>query len=111
MRIERQQVGTVNVLSPIGALVDHDTEKFRAELLESVKAPDSRLVVSVAEVPYMDSAALDALLEASDVLAERAATLKLASVPATCREILELTGLAGRFDFFPDVRDAVRSFL
>ncbi len=59
----------------------------------------------------MDSVAVEGLLAATDELADRAVNLKLASVPSTCREILELTGVSGRFSFFQDVQDAVRSFL
>jgi hypothetical protein len=37
--------------------------------------------------------------------------LKLVNVQSNCREVLELTGLADRFQFFDDVQDAVKSFL
>ena len=59
----------------------------------------------------MDSVALEALLAASDVLQGCAASLKLASVTATCREVFELTGLSARLCLFNDVQDAVKSFL
>ena len=111
MKVEHQQVGTVDVLKPVGALVDQDAESFAKVLLERVKSPNPRVVVSLYDVPYLDSVALERLLEATDDLAEQAASLKLVRVPPTCREILELTGLAGRFSFFDDVQDAVRSFL
>jgi len=111
VKIEQQQVGTVDVLTPIGALVDQDAATFSKTLLERVKNPTARVVCALHEVPYMDSAAIEGLLTATDELAQRAQTLKLVRVPATCREILELTGVSGRFSFFEESQDAVRSFL
>lgn len=111
MKIERQQVGTVDVFTPVGALVDQDGEKFIKTLLARLKSANPRVVVSMNEVPYMDSAALTGLLDATDELSDRAMSLSLARVTSGCREILELTGLANRFRFFEDVQHAVRSFL
>ena len=111
MRIEQRQVGTVEVLTPIGALVDDDAESFHKKLLQRIASPNSRVVISLQEVPYMDSTALEGLLDAANELAERATALKLTNLPPTCRETLELTGLSGKFRLFKDVEDAVKSFL
>lgn len=111
MRIEQQRVGSVDVLMPVGALVDEDGEQFGDTLLTRLRTSNPRVVLAMQEVPYMDSAALEMLLEASDLLVERAASLKLAAVTSTCREILELTGLSDRFQFFNTMEDGVRSYL
>jgi anti-anti-sigma factor len=111
VKVEHQRAGSVDVLKPVGALVDKDAESFAKDLLERVQSANPRVVLSMHEVPYLDSAAIEYLLNAADELAERAVSLKLARVPPTCREILELTGVAERFSFFNDVQDAVRSFL
>lgn len=111
MKVEQQQVGTVDVLTPVGALVDQEAESFSKLLLERVKLPNPRLVVLMPQVPYLDSTALEGLLAATEELADRATSLKLVGVPPLCREILALTGVSGRFSFFEDVQDAVRSFL
>lgn len=111
MKIEQQRIGTVDILTPIGALVDEDAAKFSSLLRERLRSPNPRVVVAMQDVPYMDSAALEGFLEAAEVLADRASGLKLANLTQTCREILELTGLSGRFRFFNDAQDAVKSFL
>jgi anti-anti-sigma factor len=111
MKVERQKIGTVDVFSVVGALVDQDAEDFSKLLRTSVRSPNPRIVVWLQEVPYMDSAAIEGLLTAADDLEDRAMGLKLVSVPPTCREIFDLTGVSGRFSFFKDVQDAVRSFL
>jgi len=111
MRIEQQQVGTVDVFTPMGPLVDHDGETFSKVLLARVKSPNPRIVLAMQDVPYADSSALEGLLDATDELRDGASSLKLAGVTPTCREIFELTGLSTRFRFFKDVQDAVKSFL
>lgn len=111
MKIEQQQVGTVDVFTPIGPLVDQDGETFVRTLSQRLKSANPRVVVAMQEVPYVDSEALEGLLDATEDLFDRASALKLAAVTPTCREILELTGLSTRFRFFKDVQDAVKSFL
>ena len=111
MKIEQQQVGTVDVFTPMGPLVDQDGETFSKTLLTRVKSPNPRNVLAMQEVPYVDSNALEGLLAATDELHDRASSLKLANVTPTCREIFELTGLSARFRFFKDVQDAVKNFL
>lgn len=111
MKIEQQRVGTVDVLSVVGALVDQDAEAFMERLQTAIRSNNPRVIVWLHDVPYMDSAAVEGLLAAADELELRAMSLKLASVPSTCREILELTGVSSRFSYFKDVQDAVKSFL
>jgi len=57
MKIEQQQVGTVDVFTPMGPLVDQDAETFSKALLTRVKSPTPRIVLAMQEVPYVDSAA------------------------------------------------------
>ncbi len=111
MKVEQQKVGTVALFAPIGALVDEDAESFCKLLLEHLQAPNPRVVIAMQDVPYMDSVAIEGLLDAADDLSARATSLKLVNVTPTCREVLELTSVAGRFRFFEDVQDAVKSFL
>jgi anti-anti-sigma factor len=111
VKIESQKMGTVEVRGPVGPLVDEDAAEFVDVLLGLLDAVQPRVVVSMKEVPYMDSVALEGLLDAADKMRERNQNLKLASLTPTCREILGLTGLTGHFQTFENVPDAVRSFM
>jgi len=111
MKIERQQIGTVEVLAPQGVLAEDEAEEFSSLLQQHLTGANPRVVVSLHEVPYMDSIALNGLVTAADEMIDRGSRLKLVAVSSTCQEILELTGLSPRFEFFEAPHDAVRSFL
>ena len=111
MKVEHKRVGTVEVCAPLDALADDVTDDFNAVLRTCLAAPNPRVVVDMSEAGYMDSRAVEGLLDVADDLEGRGVQLKLASVTPTCREILELVGVSGRFQFFQDVDSAVRSFL
>lgn len=110
MKIEQQQVGSVTVLTVKGALVEDDATRFGTELGRAIGS-NARLVLDLHEVPYVDSTAIEGLLDAADALDERSVRLRLTSVTPTVREVLQLTGTSQRFEFFEKVEDAVRSFL
>lgn len=111
MKIEHQTFGTVDVCKPVGALVDEDSGEFCQHLLSRADRANGRFIVAMQEVPYIDSQALEGLLTAAEALQARSTRLKLVSVTPTCREILDITGLADHFQFFEHTEDAVRSFL
>ena len=111
VKIDYQTFGTVDVCTPVGALVDEDAERFGADLLARAEGANPRFVVGMSEVPYMDSMALEGLLSAAEVLQSRGVRLKLVGMSPTCREIVEITGLSNQFQLFESVEDAVRSFL
>ncbi len=111
MKIEQQKIGTVDIFTPVGALVDQDVEAFIHQLSHQINTGNPRMVLSMQNVPYMDSAALEGFLDLSQCMKQQAVEMKLAQVTQTCREIFELTGLSNQFRFFEDIQDAVKSFL
>ena len=111
MNIDAKRVGTVDVLTPQGPLVDEDAERFIEALKTKLQAPNPRFVLDLHEVPYVDSRGIEGLVEAALDLQQRGGRLRLAAVTATCREVFELTGQTQRVEFFDETTDAVRSFL
>ncbi|MFI4881978.1 MAG: STAS domain-containing protein [Phycisphaerales bacterium JB064] len=111
MRIDEQVRGAVTFLRPDGAIAQQDSIAFRKKLMESANRSMGRCVVDATAVPFMDSVALEALLDATEQLAAAGRVLKLCGLSETVRECLELTGLAGRFDIYADGVSAARSFL
>jgi len=111
MKIEQQKVGSVDVLTPSGPLVDQDGADFVKKLMARVASSNPRIAIAMQDVPYMDSEAMEGLLDAADELGAHASLLNLVSVTATCRETLELTGVADHLRFFQDVQDVAKSYL
>ncbi len=111
MKIEALKMGSVDVIVPLGPLVDKDATEFGNILREKLHVTKPHVVVSLQHVPYMDSVALETLVLVSEDLAECAEELKLAQVPQICREVLELTGTTHYFRIFNEVEDAVKSYL
>lgn len=111
MRIEQQQVGTVDVIMPLGTLVEDDAAEFAQKLETRLAGANMRMVLDMHEVPYVDSVALEALADAVDHMEQRSARLRVVGATTTVREVLDLTGLSQQIQFFEQVEDAVRSFL
>ena len=106
-----QSQGAVDVITPAQALtVDHV-----ADLIETVseKLSDGqpKVVLDMGNVPLMDSAGLESLLDVRQTLQEKSGTVKLAALSPLASDILRITGLDRQFDTYPDVKSAVGSFV
>lgn len=105
------QHGAVRILRPGGPLVQEEAEALCARALEAAAPALGRLAIDMAEAKYIDSAGLEAMLDIADELALSGQTLRLAGTAPTVREVLEITGLAHKFEYHDDATSAVRSFL
>jgi anti-anti-sigma factor len=111
VQISEHQQGAVTVIAPSGPVSLSDADQLRSVAMGVIDRTLGRLVLDAAGVPFVDSKALEALLDITETLNESGSALKLCCVKETVREILELTDLAGFFEFYDDVNSAVRSFL
>jgi len=111
MRIERSRVGSVGVVAPQGSVAQTEVVELVAAIRLTRQSSGGRVVLDLSRVPYLDSRALEALLDFSEEQRSAGQTAKLAGLTDTCREILDLTDLLGEFEQFDTVENAVRSFL
>lgn len=111
MEIQEQVQGAVRVLKPIGPLIGVDTATFRDVFTRVAKTAASRLVVDASAVPFIDSVGIEALVDMTDQLGTGGRSLKLCGANPTLRQVLDLTGWSGAFEFYDDVTSGVRSFL
>jgi anti-sigma B factor antagonist len=111
MRIHEQRQGAITVLKPDGALTATDADDLSANVLRAMTANLGRVVLDLSTVPFIDSHGLEVLLDLTEAASKGGRALKLCGLNKTLREVLELTELAGLFEFYDDVNDAVRSFL
>ncbi len=111
MDIEEQRQGAVTVVRPVGPLVQGEVEQFRTRVHDVTTRSLGRLVLDASAIPYVDSPGLEALVAVSDDLSEGGRALRVAGAGETLREVVDLTGLSDRFEFYEDTHTAVRSFL
>lgn len=111
MEIQEQRHGAVTVIRPAGPLVAGDAAEFKRHLSEVMQRSLGRFVVDASSVAYVDSQGLEALANASEELSAGGRALRLCGATDTLREVLDLTGLTDRFEFYDEINGAVRSFL
>lgn len=111
MEIAQTQVGAVAVLAPNGPLTGEGGETLRAAAAPLQKSSLGRLVVDLRAVPFVDSRALETLVDLTDAMSASGRVLKLAGANALIREVLTLTDLDSLFEHYVDVNAAARSFL
>ncbi len=111
MRIDQREVGDVTVLDVRGRLTMNDGHGLLKTQVESLsERGQSRVVLNVAELKYLDSACLGELINAHISLARRGGGLKFVGMPDHLRQLLTLAGLHGIFEAFPDEAAAAKSF-
>ncbi|MFP4144447.1 MAG: STAS domain-containing protein [Phycisphaeraceae bacterium] len=111
MQIHEERKGAVTVLRPSGPVTHADAEDLRRCVSEAGAASLGRVVLDVADVPYVDSGGLEALVELNEELSRSGRSLKLCGLNETLREVLDLTELGPLFEHYDDLASAVRSFL
>ncbi len=110
MKVSVERYGPAVVLSCRGELTGDSLEAFRAAATGAVGDGEVRdVVVDLREVPFVDSAGLEYLLELQEALSERLGQVKLTAADANVAKILEITRLENAFESYPDVTEAVRA--
>jgi anti-anti-sigma factor len=103
--------GAVDVVRLTGPL-NHESAGKLVEGVESgLTDGQPMIVLDLSDVPLLDSAALDALLDLHDWAQLRGGTVKLASLSPLCADVLRVTGVSAQFQVFKDVKLAVGSFV
>ena len=90
----------------IGEAVD----SFRQTIEELFQAGDCRLVVSIAEVPMIDSSGIGLLVRSLTTAKQRGGSLKLVNPSKLALQTLKIVGLVNLFEIFNDEGEAVQSF-
>jgi anti-sigma B factor antagonist len=101
------QNGEAVVVRLRGELDLYNIEPVRTTLLECAGRNPPRLVVDLAEVTFVDSTALGALVEARSRLASKDGFV-LASPGLETRRALEISGLDRHFEVRTTIEDALR---
>ena len=108
---DRVTQGAVDVIQgdlPVAA--DH-VEEIAGLFGQSLLSGQPYVVLDLEDVPLIDSAGLELLLDFQDKFQQLGGALKLAALNPLCSDILSVTGHRGSFEIFPDALSAVGSFV
>lgn len=109
MKISWEDHGDVALVIASGDFAADGTDGFRRTLDERFAAGARSVILDVANVGLVDSAALEALLWLSEETARHGGGLRLVAPQAPVREAMRLTRLGQRFESSDSVEQAARS--
>ena len=110
MKIAAESYGHAVMLNLQGELTEDGLDAFSKAVdhqLEGKNVID--LVLNLSNVPFIDSAAMEYLLDLQDRLAEKLGQVKLAQPDENIRKILEITRLESAFEIYDDISQAVKA--
>jgi len=110
MNITAESYGHATILNLKGEFVEDALAAVRKAVdhtLEGAGVVD--VIFNLEEVPFLDSAAMEYLLDLQDRLAERLGQVKLVKAGESVATILEVTRLRSCFEVFADIPEAVKA--
>lgn len=111
MEIQQREQEEVVILDLSGRLtVGEPATKLKSTLQHLTEQGRTRVVLNMADVDYVDSSGLGALVMSFTALQKAGGALKLLKLSERNLELLVLTKLTTVFELFDDERDAVNSF-
>ena len=110
MNVTAESYGHAVMLIMKGELVEDSMAAFNQAVEHQLRDKEViDIVLNMEEVPFIDSAALEGLLDLQDKLAERFGQVKFVKIDENIDKILEITRLRSEFDIYKDVAEAVKA--
>jgi anti-sigma B factor antagonist len=111
MQTSIRQVGNVAVIDVTGRITLGEGNVMLREIVWDLLAKgQTRVVLNLAEVQYVDSSGLGELVKTHSTLRNQAGQLKLANLNKRVRDLLQTTRLSAVFDTYNDEASAITSF-
>ncbi|MFZ0283669.1 MAG: STAS domain-containing protein [Terriglobales bacterium] len=111
MQTAVRHVGDVTVLDVSGRITLGEGNVILREMVRDLaEQGHKRIVLSMAEVHYVDSSGVGELVKAHTTMRNQGGELKLASLNKRVHDLLELTRLSAIFAIEKDEASAIRSF-
>jgi anti-sigma B factor antagonist len=111
MQIDQRVVGDVMVLDLKGRITMGEGDELLKDKVNSlVNQGHRKIVLNLAEVPYIDSAGLGEIVRTYTTVSRQGGSLKLLNLTKRITDLLSITKLLTVFETFDSENDAVRSF-
>jgi anti-sigma B factor antagonist len=111
MHIHERSVGDVTIIDVNGRMtLGEGQELLRDKVNSLIQQGQKKLVLNLAEVPYIDSAGLGEIVRTYTTVSRQGGALKLLSLTKRIQDLLAITKLLTVFETFDTEADAVGSF-
>jgi anti-sigma B factor antagonist len=111
MKIEERAVSGVTILDLQGKmLIGEGDELLREKINQLVENGTGKIVLNLAEVPYVDSAGLGEIVRCYTTVSRKNGKLKLLNLTKRIHDLLSITKLLTVFETYESEEDAVQSF-
>jgi anti-sigma B factor antagonist len=111
MQIEERNIGDVVVLDLQGKItLGQGDELLKDKVNSLVNQGHRKIVLNLADVPYIDSAGLGEIVRTYTTVSKNGGSLKLLNLTKRITDLLAITKLLTVFETFEAESDAVRSF-
>ncbi len=111
MQIEERSVGDITVLDLKGKMsLGEGDELLRDKINSLIHQGRRKLLLNLAEVPYIDSAGLGEIVRTYTTVSRQGGSLKLVNLTKRITDLLSITKLLTVFETYESENDAIRSF-
>jgi len=111
MQIEERSAGDVTLLDLKGKMTLGEGDELLKDKINSLAMQGRRrIVLNLADVPYIDSAGLGEIVRTYTTISRQGGQLKLLNLTKRIEDLLSITKLLTVFETYDNEADAVRSF-
>ena len=105
MEVKAERIGTTLVLAPVGRIETIGAGEFQRYINEEIEDTDEKVILDMAGVPAVSSAALRGMLLAARQVEARGPTLTICSLADPVRNVFHMVGFDRLFTVV-DTRDS-----
>jgi len=109
LQISTRMVEEIPVIALSGELDAYTCSQFREAMIDTIDQGHPNVVVSMADVEYIDSSGLGTLVGGLKRASEQGGRIAVVCGSDQIRKVFEITGLEKVFPVFEDEADAARS--
>jgi anti-sigma B factor antagonist len=111
MNIEVRKIGEIQILDWKGKItLGEETMAVRNKVREIVNSGGKKLVLNLADVPYIDSSGVGELVSTYTTVTNAGGQLKLLNLTKKIHELLAITKLLTVFEVYDNEKTALGSF-
>jgi len=111
LHLVEKQAGDVTVLDARGRVtLGRETEALRERVKALVQAGNTRLILDLAGVDYIDSAGLGTLVALATSVRQAGGQFKLVNLTTRVHDLMQITRLSTIFEVYDDLEKARLSF-